>query len=209
MIKAQARICGVISQNAAVVKTKDDTEFLSFRVKLAVPGSRKDEPGKEILVSVTVDGTDTSRYMAGQRIEAEGRLTFRKVGENLYLNFHAELVNENPSAEDAIDGTMEFRGTVGKSVDVKTTKKGSSYVSFSAFSSEKQGDAFAFIWVRFLKFDAEKPSFLAPKAKIEVKGNLEVTAYKGEISLGCRYDEVKPWERQPFNHQSDKEKLPF
>lgn len=212
MIKVQATINGVISKSATVRTAGDGKKFIGFPVKLTVPGSRNNMPGKELTVSVSMDGDESelSELTSGKRMEATGTLTFRKTGYSLYLNFHADTVNLSPeSTKDAIDGTLEFKGTVGKGVDEKTDKKGGKYVSFSAYSTERSGDALQFTWVRFIKFDYVKDAFLEPKAKIHATGKLTVSAYNGRIDLDCRLEEVKPWERQPFTPSKDNENPPF
>ena len=168
MIKVQATINGVISKSATVRTAGDGKKFIGFPVKLTVPGSRNNMPGKELTVSVSKDGDESelTAFAAGTRIEATGMLTFRKTGDNLYFNFQADTVNFSPeSNKDAIEGTLEFKGTVGKGVDEKTDKKGGKYVSFSAYSTEKSGDALQFTWVRFIKFDYVKDAFLEPKGR--------------------------------------------
>jgi len=212
MIKVQATINGVISKPGTIRVAGDGKKFIGFSVKLSVPGSRNNMPGKELVISVSKDGDEAelSALTEGTRIEATGTLTFRKTGDNLYLNFHADTVNLNPeSAKDSIGGTLEFKGTVGKGVDEKTDKKGRKYVSFSAYSTEKSGDTLQFTWVRFIRFDYVKEAFLEPKAKIHATGRLTVSAYNGRIDLDCRLEEVKPWERQPFSPEKDNEKPPF
>lgn len=212
MIKVQATINGVISKSATVRTAGDGKKFIGFPVKLTVPGSRNNMPGKELTVSVSMDGDESelSELTSGKCMEATGTLTFRKTGDSLYLNFHADTVNLSPeSTKDAIDGTLEFKGTVGKGVDEKTDKKGGKYVSFSAYSTERSGDALQFTWVRFIKFDYVKDAFLEPKAKIHATGKLTVSAYNGRIDLDCRLEEVKPWERQPFTPSKDNENPPF
>ncbi len=212
MIKVQATINGIISKSATVRTSGDGKKFIGFPVKLTVPGSRNNMPGKELTVSVSKDGDDSelSEFTSGKRIEATGTLTFRKTGDNLYLNFHADTVNLSPeSTKDAIDGTLEFKGTVGKGVDEKTDKKGGKYVSFSAYSTEKSDDTLQFTWVRFIKFDYTKEAFLEPTAKIHATGKLTVSAYNGRIDLDCRLEEVKPWERQPSTPAKDNENPPF
>lgn len=100
-----------------------------------------------------------------------------------------------------------WKGSEG--VVTKTDKKGGKYVSFSAYSTEKSGDALQFTWVRFIKFDYVKEAFLEAKAKIHATGKLTVSAYNGRIDLDCRMEEVKPWERQPFTPSKDNENPPF
>lgn len=212
MIKVQATINGVISKPAAIRVAGDGKKFIGFSVKLSVPGSRNNMPGKELILSVSKDGDESElpSFTAGTRIEATGMLTFRKTSDNLYLNFHADTVVLNPeTGKDTIEGTLEFKGTVGKGVDEKTDKKGRTYVSFSAYSTEKSGDSLQFTWVRFIKFDYVKDAFLEPKAKIHATGKLTVSAYNGRIDLDCRLEEIKPWERQPFTPAKDNENPPF
>lgn len=116
MIKVQATINGIISKPATIRVSGDGKKFIGFLVKLSVPGSRNNMPGKELSISVSKDGDESElpSLAAGTRIEATGTLTFRKTGDNLYFNFHADTVNLSPeSSKDAIEGTMEFKGTVG------------------------------------------------------------------------------------------------
>ena len=117
MIKVQATINGVISKSATVRTAGDGKKFIGFPVKLTVPGSRNNMPGKELTVSVSKDGDESelTAFAAGTRIEATGTLTFRKTGDNLYFNFHADTVNLSPeSNKDAIEGTLEYlSGAIG------------------------------------------------------------------------------------------------
>lgn len=206
MIKAKATVNGTVLKQAAVRRDKEGKEMVSFPVTLKVPGSRKDTPDKEICVSVSVpaSGLDISMVNPGVRIEATGTLTFRKVGDSFYLNLLADSVVFSPeSVVDRIEGILEFKGTVGKSVEQKHDRKERPYVSFSAFSTEKVKDSFEFIWVRFVRFDYEREQFLCPKAKIHATGKLTVTSYEGRVSLDCMADSIKEWERVPFSPSSD------
>lgn len=200
MIKAQATINGVICKQANLRTDKDGKTFTGFTVKVTVPGSRNNMAGKEVFVSVNKDGeTDPAQLPVGNRIEMTGTLSFRKLNDNLYFNFHADSMTVNPtSPKDSITGTMEFKGTVGHNVEEKSDKKGGKYVTFTAFSTEKNNDQFAFTWIRFIRFNYEREAFLQPKAKIHVAGQLSVTAYNGRIDLDCRADEIQPWERDPY-----------
>ena len=208
MIKAKATINGTVSKAVSLRQDKDGRQMAQLSIRLAVPGSREDMSGKDVFVSVSypADGFDANRVVTGTRIEASGTLTFKKSGDNLYLNFLADNIIFNPAGEqDNIEGTLEFKGTVGKNVEVKTDRKDRPYVSFSAFSSEKVKDNFEFIWVRFIRFDYTKELFLQPKAKIQVTGKLSITAYQGRLTLDCQADSFKVWERQPFPTTSNQQ----
>ena len=78
MIKVQATINGVISKSATLRTAGDGKKFISFPVKLTVPGSRNNMPGKELTVSVSKDGDESELtvFAAGTRIDATGTLTF-------------------------------------------------------------------------------------------------------------------------------------
>lgn len=208
MIKAKATINGTVCKAVSLRQDKDDRQMAQFSIRLTVPGSREDMSGKEVFVSVSypAEGFDTNQVVPVTRIEASGTLTFKKSGDNIYLNFLADSIDFNPSREqDIIEGTLEFKGTVGKNIEVKTDRKDRPYVSFSAFSSEKVKDTFEFIWVRFIRFDYTKELFLQPKAKIQATGKLSITAYQGRLSLDCQADSIKVWERQPFPPTSNQQ----
>jgi hypothetical protein len=212
MIKATATLNGVISKQATMRQTQDGKSQIVFSVKVTIPGARNNMQGMETFVSVAKFGSEAelAQYAAGARIEANGTLTFRKSGDNLYLNFFADRITLNPeSSKSGIEGTLDFKGTIGNTVDVKTDKNGHNYVAFSAFSTEKVREEFEFTWVRFVKFNYEKEEFLQTKAKIQAKGKLTITVYNGRMTLDCMMDEVKHWERTQTTGTDNKEDLPF
>ena len=216
MIKATATLNGVISKQATIRQTTDGHSQVVFTVKVSIPGSRNNMPGMDVFVSVAKFGSadELGPYTVGTRIEAAGTLTFRKSGDNLYMNFFADSITLNPeSTKSGIDGTLDFKGTIGNTVDVKADKNGHNYVSFSAFSTEKVREEFEYTWVRFVKFNYEREAFVQTKAKIQAKGKLTISVYNGRLTLDCLMDELKPWERVPATaptaEANSKEDLPF
>lgn len=209
MIKCNVTMNGIVSRTASMRTNKEGKSYIGFAVKttlLAKAGN-----SKQVEVFVSKDGTaaELPSYGAGQRIELKGVLTFRKREENLYLNFYAESVDFHPQNErDLIEGTIEFRGTVGKQVEEKRDKRGSAYSVFSAFSTEKHEENFAFTWVRFIRFSAEKESWLQPKARICAKGMLELSVYLDKINLSCRVEEIAEWVKPAVTNGTESE-LPF
>ena len=143
MIKCNVTINGIVSRTASMRTNKEGKSYIGFAVKTTIPS--KAGGCKQVEIFVSKDGTDAElpSYVAGQRIGLKGVLTFRKREENLYLNFHAESVDFLPENErDAIEGTIKFRGTVGKQVEKKRDKRGNPYWVFSAFSTEKHEETF-------------------------------------------------------------------
>ncbi len=148
MIKAKVTINGTVSKAVSLRRDKDGRQMAQFSIRLTVPGSREDMSGKEVFVSVSypAEGFDSNQVVPGTRIEASGTLAFKKSGDNIYLNFLADSIDFNPSREqDIIEGTLEFKGTVGKNGEVKTDRKHRPYVSFPPCSSEEAKDNFGFI----------------------------------------------------------------
>ena len=183
---------GTVSRAATVHTGKDGRVYTGFAVKTTIPA--KAGNNKVIEVFVSKSGTETNSFLAGKRIEMQGTLTFRKRGDALYLNFQADTVNFQPTGnEDFIAGTIEFRGTVGKQVEEKTSRKGGKYYLFSAFSTEKDRENFAFTWVRFIRFSTNKDTFLVPKSGICAKGKLELSTYLDKINIGCNVEEISEW----------------
>ena len=132
-------------------------------------------------------------------VDVKGVLTFKKKDDNLYFNLKGIEVSQ-PAAEnkDGIVGDMEFKGKVGKNIDMKKDKNGKTFLMFSAFSAEKIGEEFAFTWVRFVRFVEEKEEWLQPKATIEAKGELEISLYNERLNLGCKVAELSQWEKKPY-----------
>ena len=77
-----------------------------------------------------------------------------------------------------------------------------------AFSTEKHEENFAFTWVRFIRFSAEKESWLQPKARICAKGVLELSIYLDKINLSCRVEEMAEWVK-PVMTNGTEDELPF
>lgn len=198
MIKAEVTVCGTISRIATVRNGKEGRQFVSFGIHTVVKA--KSGINKTIDISVAkdyVEGEDTGVIRQGTRIEVKGTLTFRKKGEALYLNMEASDISlENVSGEDSIVGNLHFLGKASKNVGVKTTKKGDSFIVFSGFSTSKEDENFEYIWVRFVQFETERPEWLADKTPIDVKGTLELSVYNDKLEIGCRVNELKPWEKE-------------
>ena len=145
MIKCNVTVCGTISRQAQIRANKEGKEFISFGVSVVIPAKSGINKTVEISVAKDTDNQgETVNYPVGTRIEVAGVLQFHKKGDTLYYNLSATGVNTfNAGNQDNITGTLEFRGTIGKHVDVKTDKKGNPYTLFSAYSSEKVGDTYA------------------------------------------------------------------
>ncbi len=141
MIKCNVTVCGTISRQAQMRANKEGKQFISFGISVMVQA--KTGINKTVEISVAKDGDNQAElvnYPIGSRIEVAGVLQFHKKGDVLYLNLSASGVNSfNAGSQDAITGSIEFRGTIGKQVEVKTDKKGKPYTLFSAYSSEKDG----------------------------------------------------------------------
>ena len=97
------------------------------------------------------------------------------------------------AADDAVSGTMEFRGKVGKRIEERSDKRGKPYLRFSAFSAEKVNDSFEYTWVNFLQFDAAAPDWLKTGVRIEAEGTLDINLYNDILGLGCRVSSLKEY----------------
>ena len=176
MIKCNVSVCGTVSKAAVVRNRKDGMPFTTYSVDVVVPA--KKGINKTVMVSCIMDGDCAEAIVVGNRIDVKGVLTFKKKDDNLYFNLKGVEVSQ-PATEskDGIVGDMEFKGKVGKDIDMKKGKNGKAFLMFSAFSAEKIGEEFAFTWVRFVRFSEEKEEWLQSKATIEAKGELEISVY--------------------------------
>ena len=197
MIKCNVSVCGTVSKAAVVRNGKDGMPFTTYSVDVVIPA--KSDINKTVIVSCIMDGDDSEGIVVGNRIELKGVLTFKKKDDNLYFNLKGVEVSQ-PAAEskDSIVGDMDFKGKVGKDIDMKKGKNGKAFLMFSAFSAEKIGEEFAFTWVRFVRFSEEKEEWLQSKATIEAKGELEISVYNDRLNLGCKVAELSQWEKKPY-----------
>lgn len=198
MIKCNVSVCGTVSKAAVVRNGKDGMPFTTYSVDVVVPA--KKGINKTVMVSCIMDGDCAEAIVVGNRIDVKGVLTFKKKDDNLFFNLKGVEVSQ-PATEskDGIVGDMEFKGKVGKDIDMKNDKKGKTFMMFSAFSAEKIGEEFAFTWVRFVRFSEEKEEWLQSKATIEAKGELEISVYNDRLNLGCKVAELNQWEKKPYH----------
>lgn len=198
MIKCNVSVCGTVSKAAVVRNGKDGMPFTTYSVDVVVPA--KKGINKTVMVSCIMDGDCAEAIVVGNRINVKGVLTFKKKDDNLFFNLKGVEVSQ-PATEskDGIVGDMEFKGKVGKDIDMKKGKNGKAFLMFSAFSAEKIGEEFAFTWVRFVRFSEEKEEWLQSKATIEAKGELEISVYNDRLNLGCKVAELNQWEKKPYH----------
>ena len=197
MIKCTVSVCGTVSKAAVVRNGKDGMPFTTYSIDVVVPA--KKGINKTVKVSCIMDGDCAEALVVSNRIDVKGVLTFKKKDDNLYFNLKGIEVSQ-PAAEskDGIVGDMDFKGKVGKDIDMKKDKNGKTFLMFSAFSAEKIGEEFAFTWVRFVRFVEEKEEWLQPKGTIEAKGDLEISVYNERLNLGCKVAELSQWEKKPY-----------
>lgn len=198
MIKCNVSVCGTVSKAAVVRNGKDGMPFTTYSVDVVVPA--KKGINKTVMVSCIMDGDCAEAIVVGNRIDVKGVLTFKKKDDNLYFNLKGVEVS-HPAAEskDGIVGDMEFKGKVGKDIDMKKGKNGKAFLMFSAFSAEKIEEEFVFTWVRFVRFSEEKEEWLQSKATIEAKGELEISVYNDRLNLGCKVAELNQWEKKAYH----------
>ena len=200
MIKSNVTVCGTVSRAAAVRTNNEGKPFTAFAVNCEVPA--RDGIGKTVEISVAKDGEDNGleSCAVGQRVEISGVLTFKKRGDNIYINLSASSVSLSAVEDgDSIKGEMHFRGKTGKNIGEKTDRKGNAFLQFSAFSSEKVNDGFEYLWVRFLDFEHEREEWLQPKTSIEVKGELQLSFYDDSLNITCKVSEMSEYVKPPYN----------
>ncbi len=197
MIKCNVSVCGTVSKAAVVRNGKDGMPFTTYSVDVVVPA--KKGINKTVMVSCIMDGDCAEAIVVGNRIDVKGVLTFKKKDDNLYFNLKGFEVSQSAAeSKDGIVGEMEFKGKVGKDIDMKKDKNGKAFLMFSAFSAEKIGEEFAFTWVRFVRFVEEKEEWLQPKTTIEARGELEISVYNERLNLGCKVAKLSQWEKKPY-----------
>ena len=195
MIKSNLKVCAVINRAASVKKDKKGASYLSYGVQLPVSGKNGESQTLVINVMMAPSKGSVSDLTVGRRVALEGEMVIHKHGGKLSCYLRPERVELVENGSDSIEGTLEFRGKLGKKeVELKEDKNGNIYMVFSAFSTDKTKDKPEFTWVSFLYFDPKDgEDFLKPGTYIDAKGTLQLGVYHDAVTLDCLVDEVKPW----------------
>lgn len=197
MIKCNVKVCGIINRAASVKQTADGKSFVAFGMSVEVPSTKGD--AVSVNISVAADSADAAVLSQGRRVAVDGLLKIKGAAEKkTYFNLSGENIALDPVAESGISGEMEFRGVVCKDIKTPTDKKGNRYLRFSAYSTDKIGEEFFSVFVRFVSFNEAIPSFIVPKAKIEAKGELRISTFNGNLDLNCKAVELKEYVKAPF-----------
>ena len=201
MIKCNVTIVGRVFRAPEIKNDREGNPFVTFGISTEL---KDNEEKRDIDISVACDGEDNHvlSLSTGDRVKVKGILTFRKREDVLFFNLSAKEVKKDVKEKDRIEGEMTFRGTLGgKEIQEKQGKKGA-YRVFDAYSAEKVSeDNYAYIWVHFVDFSAERPECLVPKAGINAEGALEVTLFNDRLDIGCRVSSLSGWEKQSSNQQ--------
>lgn len=173
MIKCNVTVCGTVSRQAQMRANKEGTQFASFGINIVIPAKSGINKTVEISVAKTCNSlSELPPIQVGTHIEVAGILMFHKKGEALYLNLSATGINTfNASNNDGINGTMEFRGTLGKQIEDKTTKSGKSFTVFSAYSSERMEIITPILGYALCNSTKEKKHGCNPKPESMLRGN--------------------------------------
>ena len=195
MIKSNLKVCATINRAASVKKDKKGASYLSYGVQLPVSGKNGETQTLVINVMMAPSKGSVSDLTVGRRVALEGEMAIHKHGGKLSCYLRPERVELVENGSDSIEGTLEFRGKLGKKeVELKEDKNGNIYMVFSAFSTDKTKDKPEFTWVSFLYFDPKDgEDFLKPGTYIDARGTLQLGVYHDAVTLDCLVDEVKPW----------------
>ena len=198
MIKCNVTIIGRVFRAPEIKNDREGNPFVTFGVSTELKDNGET---RDIDISVACDGEDDNvlGLSSGDRVKVKGVLTFRKREDVVFFNLSASEVNKTKE-KDKIEGTMNFRGTLGgKEIKEKQGKKGA-YRVFNAYSAEKIAeDNFSYIWVHFVDFSEERPECLVPKAGINAEGALELNLFNDRLDIGCRVKSLSEWEKQSPN----------
>lgn len=197
MIKCNVTVIGTICRSGESKADRECKPFFTFGLRTIVSSNNDSE--KEIDISVAMDGNpgNSMEFKEGARVKVSGILSFRKRDETIYLNLSAKDARFSPDEVDSIKGTMSFKGTTGsKEIPEKKGKKGN-YRLFDAFSSEKlDNDQYAFVWVHFVDFSANRPQWLGPKTGFEAEGDLELSEFNEKLSINCIVSSLSYWDKK-------------
>lgn len=197
MIKCNVKVCGIVNRAASVKQSSEGKTFVVFGISVAVPATQGETV--TLNISVAADNADVASLTQGRRVAIDGVLKIKGAPDRKqYFNLSAENIELDPVSESGIGGEMEFRGTLCKDIVTPTDKKGNRFLRFSAYSTDKNGDDFHSVFVRFVRFSDAMEPFIVPKGKIEAKGELRITSFNGNLDFSCKISELSEYKKLPF-----------
>ena len=186
MIKCNVTVCGVIGRDASMRTNKEGKAFLTFPLKVMVPGTGGQNMNIEVDVRKDGSQEETTGYRNGSHVEVRGTMYLKRIA---------------PADDaDGIKGELVFRGKVGQNIEEKRDKKEQPYTVFSAFSAEKVDNGFEYQWVRFFCFGYEREEWLQTGVKVDAKGEMNLSAHNGKINLSCKVEELAQHVSDSSNH---------
>lgn len=197
MIKCNVTVCGKIVSSAEEKTSKEGNKFMAFAIVVPIQGRDQTINEVHINVAAAIDPEKMGEYTTGRRVTVAGTMYCHKKNEVVYNNLRAEKpieINES-TMPDRIDGTMEFRGKISKKgVEDRKSKKGNDFQTFSAFSSDKDGEKREFTWVDFTNFSPIHADYMKAETYVEVTGTLQLDVYKSALQHRCLVKTVSPWD---------------
>lgn len=196
MIKCNVTACGTINSSAEEKQSNAGEKFISF--SMTIPFLGKDGSAREQYISVSAAGDkETAKaYTTGRKVTVTGVLYIRKHDGNVYFNLRSDgniEINES-TANDRLEGSMEFKGKISKKgIKEFKSKKGKDMQSFSAFSSDKEGENREFTWVNFIVLSPIHADYFAAEKYVSVVGDLQVDIFKSELQLECKVKSLEAW----------------
>lgn len=197
MIKCNVTVCGNIVSSAEEKTTSEGNKFMSYALVLGVAGRDNSVKELHINVSAPLNYETKSNYSTGRRVTVNGTLYVRKHEGVQYFNLRTDTEAEfnESTVPDRMEGNMDFKGKISKKgIESRRSKKGNEIQTFSAFSSDKNGENREFTWVNFLSFTTVKTDFCDAEKYVEIQGDLKLNVYQSKLQLECIVKSVAPWD---------------
>ena len=197
MIKCNVTACGNIVSSAVEKTAQDGSKFIAYAIVTALQGSDQSVAEVHIEVTAPYNADTIQNYSTGRKVTINGIMHVRKYPgvEYRHLRTDKEAEFNESTVPDRLEGSMEFRGKIGKKgIEQKTSKKGRAFQVFSAFSSDKNGENREFTWVNFLVLNPIQADYFAAEKYVEVHGDLRLNIYKSKLQLECQVNSVEAWD---------------
>ena len=197
MIKSNAKVCGVINRAATIRQSADGKSFVAFSISVEVPATKG--AVTPVYISVAADSADVNTLNVGRKVTIDGVLNIKGGADRkTFFNMSSTKITLDSTDAQGISGDVSFRGVCCKDIVTPTDKNGNRFLRFSAYSTDKVGNEFYSVFVRFVMFGDAIPTFVVPKAKIEAKGELRVSTFNGNLDLNCKITDIQQYTKIPF-----------
>uniref|UniRef100_UPI003562C3C6 single-stranded DNA-binding protein n=1 Tax=Bacteroides fragilis TaxID=817 RepID=UPI003562C3C6 len=97
----------------------------------------------------------------------------------------SDYIQEKSNIKPEIMFNGEIIGNLGRDAEVKTSKNGKNFLTFTVAHTEKHGETEETTWISCIYYNEKVASYLTKGKKVYISGSLSVRVYNDKPDITC------------------------